>query len=204
MCVFLFFWGDVSDLPRTHLLSFPPGVRPQPSGGGWWGEGSLPHSSLIFFLNIFLPVHTSLNIHSLSLIPNKAWGWVGRWRWMFVLWIWKNVYSELLPRNEDQEKQMGEMLKCLQLTSWQGAGSEEFNLLMTWFTLGPCKKYSSHPVTHSPIRKKGKSHIWFYFSNTPARVIIINLNTLLTLLLPFIFKSLKNHRLQSTWQWLRC
>ena len=79
----------------------------------------------------------------------------GGWRWMFVLWIWKNVYAELLLRDEDQEKQMGEMLKCLQLISWQGAGSEEFNLLLTWFTLGPCKKYSSNPVTHSPIRKKG-------------------------------------------------
>lgn len=103
------------------------------------GGGSLTYSSLICFLNIFLPTHTSLNFHSLSLIPDKAWGWVGGGECL-LLWVWKNVYSELLPWDEDQEKQMGEMLKCLQLISWQGAGSEELSLLMTWFTSGPCKK----------------------------------------------------------------
>lgn len=61
------------------------------------GGGPLTHSSLICFLNIFLPIHTSLNFHSLSRIPDKAWGWVGGWTWMFVIMSMKKCILWTTP-----------------------------------------------------------------------------------------------------------
>lgn len=147
---------------------------------------ALPLSSL----NLFLPIHTSLNFHTLRVLLQiiKAWGGeVGVGACLY--YEYENVYSEPPPWDEDQEKQIAEMVKCLKLIkgSQRGRlwGTQSSYDLVYLRAMQKVLKSSSNP--HANKKKNGKSHIRFYFSNTPARVIIIKLNTLLTLLLPFIF-----------------
>lgn len=113
----------------------------------WWPHSlvkitdhvGLPQDTLPFSsLNLFLPLHTSLNFHFLSLPPyNQSRGRVVE----CLYYEYEHLYSEL-AWDKDQEGQIAEMVKCLRLVKGsQGAGSQELNLLVTWFTSGPCKNY---------------------------------------------------------------
>lgn len=119
MGVFSFSFEGIFHLPLDSLLSLQPDVKHRPVGGA---GGRVPDMLFPYLLFKYFPSHTHKQ-QKFSLSEsylNKAWGWVGGWRWMFVIMSMKKCILWTTPWDEDQEKQMGEMLKCLQLISWQG------------------------------------------------------------------------------------